>query len=242
MCLPAALSQLFALAAKVTDAIPRTSAADFPSNEQRYVFYGLYKQALMGPQREPKPAGNDQIAKWKWNAWNDQGNKSRHVAMQEYIVAIHEMLHGLDLSQLPSHVRVLVSQFLNRPASLGSDDAGNAAAAAKLDAGTIAVVPSTLTPAKTAPKSSFASALDAVAGPGAAPVGGVVPGAAAAAPPQPAAVARAVSSTFAVPASKATPAKVTRATGTRCYARFTYGSCLSWFIATVCLSALAIVQ
>ncbi len=195
------------MAAKVTDVIPRTSAADFPSTEQRYVFYGLYKQALMGPQKEPQPAGDDIIAKWKWNAWNDQRSKSRQLAMQEYIVSIHTMLHGLDLTELPTSAKDLTQQFLSIPLHIVK-------AAAKWEAGSTTSIPPVSAAAKAATKTPFVSALDAVAG--SAPAAMSVQGVEARRQPS-------GSSTiggFAVPASKGTPARVSRSTGTIAYRLF----------------------
>lgn len=142
--------------------------------------------------------------------------------MREYIVAIHTMLRGLDISQLPAQVKSLVHQLLAPPTATIKRDLVAVSPAPALDA---ALVPVSLPVAEAAvPKSSFVSALDAVAGPAvtvsttsvaSCDVGGSATTVPAVARPVSTASSTATS-TFAVPASKsvATPARVSRSTGT----------------------------
>lgn len=48
-------------------------------------FYGLYKQATVGPCNTAKPGIFSMNARAKWNAWNDLGTMNKEVAMQRYI-------------------------------------------------------------------------------------------------------------------------------------------------------------
>lgn len=48
-------------------------------------FYGLYKQATVGPCNIPKPGIFNLQAKAKWNAWNDLSDTTKDVAMSRYV-------------------------------------------------------------------------------------------------------------------------------------------------------------
>lgn len=48
-------------------------------------FYGLYKQATVGPCTTPKPGLFAMAAKAKWHAWNDVRSLAGDVAMQRYV-------------------------------------------------------------------------------------------------------------------------------------------------------------
>ncbi|XP_012271758.1 acyl-CoA-binding domain-containing protein 6 [Orussus abietinus] len=54
-------------------------------------FYGLYKQAVMGPCNEPRPNWYQTQARHKWEAWNSLGDTSREVAMGSYIRAVQKL-------------------------------------------------------------------------------------------------------------------------------------------------------
>ncbi|CAL1686852.1 unnamed protein product [Lasius platythorax] len=51
-------------------------------------FYGLYKQATVGPCDIPRPNWYQVQAKHKWEAWKNLGDMSRETAMASYIYAI----------------------------------------------------------------------------------------------------------------------------------------------------------
>lgn len=48
-------------------------------------FYGLYKQATVGPCNTPKPGIFNLQAKAKWNAWNELNDMTKDTAMGRYI-------------------------------------------------------------------------------------------------------------------------------------------------------------
>lgn len=54
-------------------------------------FYGLYKQATIGPCNTSKPGIFSMNARAKWNAWNDLGAMSKESAMQSYITKLNEI-------------------------------------------------------------------------------------------------------------------------------------------------------
>ncbi|XP_018399693.1 PREDICTED: acyl-CoA-binding domain-containing protein 6-like [Cyphomyrmex costatus] len=54
-------------------------------------FYGLYKQATVGPCDIPKPNWYQIQAKHKWEAWKNLGDMSREIAMTNYIHGIEKI-------------------------------------------------------------------------------------------------------------------------------------------------------
>lgn len=54
-------------------------------------FYGLYKQATVGPCNTSKPGIFSMNGRAKWNAWNDLGTMNKEVAMKQYIAKLDEI-------------------------------------------------------------------------------------------------------------------------------------------------------
>lgn len=54
-------------------------------------FYGLYKQATVGPCNTSKPGIFSVNARAKWNAWNDMGSINKECAMQKYVAKLNEI-------------------------------------------------------------------------------------------------------------------------------------------------------
>ncbi|XP_031628232.1 acyl-CoA-binding domain-containing protein 6 [Contarinia nasturtii] len=54
-------------------------------------FYGLYKQATVGPCNTSKPGIFNMNARSKWNAWNDLATMSKETAMKSYISKLNEI-------------------------------------------------------------------------------------------------------------------------------------------------------
>ena len=55
-------------------------------NKDKLKFYGLYKQALEGDNKTPKPTNIfDQKARMKWEAWTLEKGKSKDQASLEYV-------------------------------------------------------------------------------------------------------------------------------------------------------------
>jgi acyl-CoA-binding protein len=66
----------------------QTSPADSseaPSNNEKLRFYGLFKQATVGPCNTQKPSWIDVVARAKWDSWNSFKELSKEEAMEEYI-------------------------------------------------------------------------------------------------------------------------------------------------------------
>ena len=55
------------------------------STEQKLAFYGLFKQATMGPCNLPKPGLLEMVEKAKWSAWKKLGRMKKEEAIAEYV-------------------------------------------------------------------------------------------------------------------------------------------------------------
>ncbi|XP_020773945.1 acyl-CoA-binding domain-containing protein 4 isoform X2 [Boleophthalmus pectinirostris] len=56
-----------------------------PSYEVMLRFYSLYKQAVCGPCKVPRPGFWDPVGRYKWDAWNKLGEMKRESAMAAYV-------------------------------------------------------------------------------------------------------------------------------------------------------------
>lgn len=60
-------------------------------SDELLAFYGLYKQATVGPCDIPRPKWYQVQAKHKWEAWKNLGDMSRETAMANYIQGIRRL-------------------------------------------------------------------------------------------------------------------------------------------------------
>lgn len=56
-----------------------------PSYEVMLRFYSLYKQAMCGPCKVPRPGFWDPVGRYKWDAWNKLGEMNTESAMAAYV-------------------------------------------------------------------------------------------------------------------------------------------------------------
>lgn len=56
-----------------------------PSYEVMLRFYSLYKQAMCGPCKVPRPGFWDPVGRYKWDAWNKLGEMNKECAMAAYV-------------------------------------------------------------------------------------------------------------------------------------------------------------
>jgi diazepam-binding inhibitor (GABA receptor modulating acyl-CoA-binding protein) len=56
-----------------------------PSNHEKGMLYGLYKQATVGDINTSQPYFFDVVGRGKWDAWNSHKSKSSNKAKKEYI-------------------------------------------------------------------------------------------------------------------------------------------------------------
>lgn len=61
------------------------------NKEHLLLFYGYYKQSIVGPCDIPKPSWYEMEAKAKWNSWNQLGNMAKTTAMDEYVKLLTEL-------------------------------------------------------------------------------------------------------------------------------------------------------
>jgi acyl-CoA-binding protein len=61
------------------------------NDSDRLLLYALSSQARFGPCKEPRPSIWDGVAKAKWNAWMEIGNRSKMEAMFMFVTAVEEV-------------------------------------------------------------------------------------------------------------------------------------------------------
>lgn len=67
-----------------------------PSNLTKLIFYGLYKQAMVGPCQEAKPSMFNYVARAKWEAWDRYRLLTKEQAMHGYIDEIRKIIETLE--------------------------------------------------------------------------------------------------------------------------------------------------
>lgn len=80
----ASLEEKFHAAVKAIQRLPNDGTFQ-PSNELKLTFYGLYKQATVGPCVEPRPSIFNYVNRAKWDAWDKYRSMSKQEAMVAYI-------------------------------------------------------------------------------------------------------------------------------------------------------------
>lgn len=84
-------------------------------------FYGLYKQATVGPCNTSKPGIFSMNARAKWNAWNDLGTMDKECAMQSYISKLNEIEPEWDHND-PSKKKQKKPAWVSVSTPLATDD------------------------------------------------------------------------------------------------------------------------
>jgi len=74
---------------KSVDRIKRKSM--FTSGEDLLMLYGLYKQITEGNCITPQPWSNQVLAYKRWNAWYNNWNMPRQIAIDKYIEKVNEI-------------------------------------------------------------------------------------------------------------------------------------------------------
>ncbi len=64
-----------------------------PTNDEKSILYGLYKQATIGDVNIAKPYFFDMIGRAKWDAWNTNNGKTLDDAKQEYIAYVNSLFN-----------------------------------------------------------------------------------------------------------------------------------------------------
>jgi diazepam-binding inhibitor (GABA receptor modulating acyl-CoA-binding protein) len=63
-----------------------------PSNDEKGMLYGLYKQATVGDVNTAQPYFYEVVARGKWDAWNSHKSKTSDQAKQEYISFVSSLI------------------------------------------------------------------------------------------------------------------------------------------------------
>ena len=61
------------------------------SNEDKLVFYSLFKQGTIGDCNTTRPGMFDIVGKYKWDAWNSRKNMTCDEAKTAYFAKVEEM-------------------------------------------------------------------------------------------------------------------------------------------------------
>ncbi|XP_011300721.1 acyl-CoA-binding domain-containing protein 6 [Fopius arisanus] len=86
-------------------------------------FYGLYKQATVGPCDTPKPSWYQAQAKQKWEAWRSLGSMGKAEAMEKYVSALKKLNDNWeDESKIGGRAWVAVSSMVNTDDTLNDGD------------------------------------------------------------------------------------------------------------------------
>ncbi|KMZ58760.1 Acyl-CoA Binding Protein [Zostera marina] len=63
-----------------------------PSNDDKLILYGLFKQASFGPVTTDRPGIFKLKERAKWDAWKAVEGKSKEDAMNDYIIKVKQMM------------------------------------------------------------------------------------------------------------------------------------------------------
>ncbi|CAF3696771.1 unnamed protein product [Rotaria sordida] len=85
------LEERFNAAVKTIQNLPANGIIQ-PSNSMKLLFYGLYKQAMLGPCNDSQPSLFSYVARAKWEAWNRCRSMTKEQAMSAYIDEIGKII------------------------------------------------------------------------------------------------------------------------------------------------------
>lgn len=63
-----------------------------PTNEELLLLYGLYKQVTVGNNTGNKPFAIDITRRAKWEAWNQQINRSKEECQRDYVNLVNSLI------------------------------------------------------------------------------------------------------------------------------------------------------
>ncbi|UJR31434.1 hypothetical protein I4U23_018927 [Adineta vaga] len=94
MASPMNLEERFDRAVKTIQNLPADGIIQ-PSNLTKLIFYGLYKQAMLGPCKESRPSILNYIGRAKWEAWDRCRSMTKEQAMLAYIDEIRKIIETM---------------------------------------------------------------------------------------------------------------------------------------------------
>lgn len=93
-----------------------------PTNDERLIFYSLYKQATEGPCKQKKPAFYDVVGKLKWEAWMKVSKISKDEAKKRYIMQFLKAAKQIKDPQSKKFVEELNSGKIKFSAAAGTQN------------------------------------------------------------------------------------------------------------------------
>lgn len=81
----------FEKAVAIVQGLPKDGPVQ-PSQDEKLVFYGLYKQATVGDVNTARPGVLDFVGKAKWDAWKKVEGLSKEKAQEKYVEELKAIL------------------------------------------------------------------------------------------------------------------------------------------------------
>lgn len=66
------------------------------SNENKLLFYALFKQITEGENKTKQPGITKIVDRYKWDAWKKLGKMSKEDAMRQYVEALNSVIPNWD--------------------------------------------------------------------------------------------------------------------------------------------------
>ncbi|EFO20691.1 acyl CoA binding protein [Loa loa] len=85
------IDEKFWAAANIVQKMPKTGPV-VPTNDEKLLFYSLYKQATEGTNKTAQPGFLNFVDRAKWEAWRKLGEMSSDEAKKKYISLVKEIV------------------------------------------------------------------------------------------------------------------------------------------------------
>lgn len=85
-----------------------------PSDELKLKLYAYFKQATHGPNDTPKPRFYQIVQAYKWDAWRQLGDMSKHEAMLNYIRELKDIMETIEGDEFESSSQERFEDVLGR--------------------------------------------------------------------------------------------------------------------------------
>ncbi|VDN58634.1 unnamed protein product [Dracunculus medinensis] len=84
------IDERFQAAVNIVQKLPKEGPLK-TTNDQKLLFYSLYKQACNGRINSPQPSIFNFVERAKWNSWNELGDMAQNDAKIKYIEALQNI-------------------------------------------------------------------------------------------------------------------------------------------------------
>uniref|UniRef100_A0A1I8EKL4 ACB domain-containing protein n=1 Tax=Wuchereria bancrofti TaxID=6293 RepID=A0A1I8EKL4_WUCBA len=108
------VEEKFQAAVSIVQKMPK-SGPMVPTNDEKLMFYSLYKQATEGKNKNAQPNFLHFLQKAKWEAWKKLGEMSSDEAKKKYInlQTINEMSRTMDVNKWLQQIDPTLSEKLD---------------------------------------------------------------------------------------------------------------------------------